>query len=122
LRTGQVGEKTAEAYLEKQGYEIVQRNFSCKKGEIDLIVRKKNTLIFVEVKTRNTLKYGLPHESITPIKIKHIKSTAHWYINANKNNRSSVLYLNENLDFRFDVVEVLRINNQQYVKHTENAF
>jgi len=115
MKTGKAGEITAEEYLIKKGYQIIERNYRCKQGEIDLIVKKDNILSFVEIKTRNTMKYGLPCESITNGKIRHIKSTAYQYITVTKK-------MNENTDCRFDVVEVLRINDRQYIRHTENAF
>lgn len=115
MQTGKAGENTAEAYLRNMGYRIIDRNFRCKKGEIDLIVKKHNIMVFVEVKTRNSFKFGHPSESITESKRKHIRSTAYWYINSQNFNGPE-------LDYRFDVMEILRLDNRQYVNHIENAF
>lgn len=115
MHIGKSGEMAAEIYLKNQGYSIINRNFRCKKGEIDIIVKKHNILAFVEVKTRNSLKYGSPSEAITESKIKHIRSTALWYISTRNLNRPG-------LDYRFDVIEILRMNDQQYINHILNAF
>ncbi len=115
MRVGRSGENSAEIFLKNKGLKIIERNFRCRKGEIDLVVMDVGILIFVEVKTRNSLKYGFPSESITPYKIKHIKSTAYWYINMIGNDH-------RDLDIRFDVVEILRLKNRQYIRHIENAF
>lgn len=126
MKTGKAGESTAEIFLKKKGYRIIDRNFRCKKGEIDLIVKKHNIIAFVEVKTRNSLKYGTPSQSVTAAKIKHIRSTAYWYITWQMQN-SDFADKDEHpecsdLDYRFDIVEILRLNNKQYVNHIENAF
>lgn len=115
IKTGQSGEKTAAAYLKQNGYEVIERNFRCKAGEIDLILKKQNVLIFAEVKTRSSLKFGRPSESITKDKIRHIRKTAIWYIQFD-----SEQY--RDLDIRFDVVEILRQEGQTYINHLEGAF
>lgn len=115
MKTGRAGENAAEKYLKRKGYQIIDRNYRCKKGEIDLIVKKHDTVAFVEVKTRNSMKYGVPSESITEAKKKHIRSTAFWYINTNN-------IINVDMDLRFDVIEILRSDSRQYIKHIENAF
>ena len=62
---GRRGEEVAAAFLERQGYTILERNFRLRQGEIDLIAAKDETVAFVEVKTRRTLDYGLPSEAVT---------------------------------------------------------
>ena len=62
---GVTGEQEAKNYLVKKGYKIVKMNFSCKIGEIDIIAMDKDTLVFVEVKARNTAMFGLPREAVT---------------------------------------------------------
>ncbi|MDE6276293.1 MAG: YraN family protein [Clostridia bacterium] len=103
------GENAAVEYLKKQGYTILERNFSTKVGEIDIIVQDKDTIVFVEVKARENTKFGQPIESITPQKVHHIIRTAQWYLTAKRKYNSPC---------RFDVVEVLRGE----VTHTKNAF
>jgi putative endonuclease len=78
--TGNQGESLAINFLEKKGYEILTRNFLIKGGEIDIIAKDKDILVFVEVKARYSHKYGLPIESITYFKIKSLKKTALFYI------------------------------------------
>lgn len=78
--TGNEGEDQAERHLKKNGFKIVERNFFCRSGEIDIIAEKKGELHFIEVKTRRTLGYGDPLEAITPWKQKRLFSAAHYYL------------------------------------------
>lgn len=64
-RIGKIGEKLAAEYLEKHGYEIITTNFYTKRGEIDIIARKDNEIVFVEVKTRSSDSFGKPVEAVT---------------------------------------------------------
>ncbi|MDO8637994.1 MAG: YraN family protein [Candidatus Daviesbacteria bacterium] len=77
---GNQGEYLACEYLKKRGYKILERNYRIRGGEIDIVAMDKNFLVFIEVKTRYSPEYGLPVESITPWKIKHILKTARFYI------------------------------------------
>lgn len=76
---GNTGEDIATEYLEKQGYIILERNFYCKQGEIDIIAKDKNEVVFVEVKSRSDVGYGLPSEAVTKQKIKHLCRTARYF-------------------------------------------
>ena len=105
---GKQGEECASKYLEKNGYTIIQRNFECKQGEIDIIAKEKEEYVFIEVKTRQNLHYGVPSESITQIKKKHIKNATKYYLYINKL---------ENKFIRFDVIEVYKNKNKFYIKH-----
>lgn len=78
--TGSQGENLACEYLKKQGYEIIERNFRIRGGEIDIVAQDEEYLVFVEVKTRYSHEYGLPIESITPWKVKHLLKTAKFYL------------------------------------------
>jgi putative endonuclease len=78
--TGNKGEEIACSYLRKHGYEILERNFLIRGGEIDIIAEDDGYLVFVEVKTRYSHDFGLPVESITPWKIKHLLKTAQIYL------------------------------------------
>ena len=71
---GKIGEELAAKYLTQNKYKIIQRNFRCKFGEIDIIAYdlKNKELVFFEVKTRSNFKYGRPSEAVTKIKKKHI--------------------------------------------------
>ena len=81
--TGKIGEDIATKYLEQIGYEIIQRNFECKIGEIDIIAKDKNEIVFVEVKTRKNNTFGTPFEAITKTKYENIKKGALKYISEN---------------------------------------
>lgn len=79
LPFGQKGEDIASGLLVQNGYKIIDKNFSSRFGEIDIIAIQDATLIFVEVKTRQSLKFGLPQEAVTPQKIYKIKKTGEYY-------------------------------------------
>jgi len=78
--TGAHGEQLAADYLRRQGYEIVARNWRCAKGEVDIIAREGETLVFVEVRTRRGTRLGSPEESITPAKQARLVSVARTYL------------------------------------------
>jgi putative endonuclease len=94
---GNFGERSAEGYLIKNKYKIIDRNYRCKFGEIDIVALEKDNLVFIEVKTRTTEKYGNPSDAINFIKKKHMTKTALNYISHKKM---------EKYFCRFDVVEV----------------
>lgn len=77
---GQLGEQQALAYLQRQGLVLVEANFSCKAGEIDLIMRQQDTLVFVEVRKRNGKRKGAAADSITPAKQRRIIRAAQLYL------------------------------------------
>lgn len=76
---GLLGEDLAIKFLKKNGYKILERNFRSKLGEVDIVAQDKDTLVFVEVKTRWSEKFGLPEEAITPWKIKSIIKTGQYF-------------------------------------------
>ena len=80
LSTGNYGETLACKYLEKQGYKILERNYRIRGGEIDIIAMDGEYMVFVEVKTRSSHEFGLPVESITPWKIKHLLKATQFYL------------------------------------------
>lgn len=112
---GALGEELSENYLKNLGYKILQKNFRCKCGEIDLIAVNKGYICFIEVKTRYGTTYGIPAESVSSSKQHKIYRTAELYI-IKKN------IINKN--FRFDVIEVLlnTSNNDFLINHIEDAF
>lgn len=79
-RLGQMGERLAAATLEKRGYRILERNFRCRYGEIDLIAEESQDLVFVEVKTRRGTVCGLPEEAITSRKALKLQVVASHYL------------------------------------------
>jgi putative endonuclease len=77
---GNIGEKLARDLLKKKGYKIIGTNFRCREGEIDIITRKKDCLVFVEVRTKTGDSFGSPEESITFSKREKLISTALTYM------------------------------------------
>jgi putative endonuclease len=77
---GRYGERKACTYLKKQGYRILEKNFRCKAGEVDIIAADHETLVFVEVKTRSSDQFGTPQEAVTPEKLRTLKEAAHYYM------------------------------------------
>ncbi|WP_102400658.1 YraN family protein [Haloimpatiens massiliensis] len=112
---GKYGESIAEKHLESLGYTILDRNFSCKFGEIDLIGKDKNYIVFIEVKSRYSTLYGHPCEAVTKNKQLKICKVAQLYILKKK-------FFNNN--FRFDVVEIILNSdeNKPSIKLIKNAF
>ena len=111
---GESGEEIACKFLEKKGYEIIKRNWHFSHGEIDIIAKDKDVLVFVEVKTRKNLEYGPPELAVPKTKQKQIKKIAEAY-----------LYINEitNQDCRIDVIAILMLDkNTPQINHIENAF
>ena len=80
VSTGNRGEALACEYLKKQGYKILERNWRIKGGEIDIVAKDREYLVFIEVKTRWSHEYGLPAESMTWWKIRHLLKTAKFYL------------------------------------------
>lgn len=110
---GHKGEKAARSFLQTQGFTILETNFRTKSAEIDIIARENNTLCFIEVKTRRSLKKGLPKESVTPAKQKKIILGTRIYLKETKQMDSRV---------RFDVVEVYEQGEDFLFNLIKNAF
>ncbi len=81
-RLGTQGEAVCAAHLERAGLRVIERNYRCRYGEIDLIAEDGDTLVFAEVKTRRTVSHGTPEESVTPRKAKRLALTALHYLQA----------------------------------------
>ena len=77
--TGILGEKLAKDYLKKRGYRIRETNYRCPEGEIDIVAEHGDCLVFVEVKTRRSLEFGIPEEAITAEKRERLRSVAARY-------------------------------------------
>lgn len=111
---GRRGEDLAAAFLEKSGFAIIERNFHCKGGEVDIVAREGKTLVFVEVKSRKTLTYGLPQLAVTPFKQRQISKAALTWLARNHKHDSPA---------RFDVIAILLNNNYHHqIEHIKNAF
>jgi putative endonuclease len=77
--TGILGEKLAKDFLERRGYRIVETNYRCPGDEIDIVAKHKDYLVFIEVRTKKSLEFGSPEESITPAKKARMKATTAYY-------------------------------------------
>ncbi|MEA4848779.1 MAG: YraN family protein [Clostridiaceae bacterium] len=95
---GAFGEDMACEYLEEYGYKVLERNFSCRTGELDIIALEGETVAFIEVKTRSSERYGLPSEAISISKQGKIVKTALYYMQRNR--------LLDRM-CRFDVLEII---------------
>ena len=82
-RLGWRGEEIAIAYLQRQGYRVMARNWRCTAGELDIVAREGETLAFVEVRTRRGNRFGTPEESITPTKQAKLVELAQTYLQEN---------------------------------------
>lgn len=83
--TGIRGERLAQDFLKKKGYRILETNYRCTEGEIDIIARWHNSLVFVEVRTKSNLDFGSPEESITSLKKHHLERAAYRYQKDHRN-------------------------------------
>ena len=114
IKVGNIGEQAAVDYLHTAGYDILERKYRSKIGEIDIIAKIKDILVFIEVKTRRNTTYGFPAESVTYRKQKKIINTALCYLQQ---------IHNANIHCRFDVIEIfLTENNEITYNHITNAF
>ena len=111
---GERGETIATAYLKGQRFTIVERNFRCKTGEVDIIARDGNSFVFVEVKTRRNLSFGPPQLALTPFKQRQISKAALTWLAKKK------LF---GANARFDVIAILLPDHQlPVIDHIRNAF
>ncbi|MDO8445108.1 MAG: YraN family protein [Deltaproteobacteria bacterium] len=113
ISKGKKGEDAAAAFLVKDGYKIVERNFRCPLGEIDIVAVDKGVLVFVEVKTRSSNKFGLPEEAVNRRKQHQMTKSAQFYLSRKK------LF---NSPARFDVVAVILSGEKEEVRVIRNAF
>lgn len=102
-------EQLAADYLCQQGYRILEYNYRCKCGEIDLIAEKEGYTIFIEVKYRAKLRFGYPREAVTFYKRQHIMHTASYYL---------LTHFGVEKACRFDVIEIL----ENQLTHIKAAF
>lgn len=111
-QTGRQGEEIAAKYLTDKGYKILQRNWYCSTGELDIVAENDDTLIFVEVRTRRGDRFGTAEESITPVKQARLVELAQTYL-------QEVAPLHQS--WRIDVVAVQLGPGLPQVNHIENA-
>lgn len=111
---GQQNEDKAALYLIEKGYVIVKRNYRCRWGEVDIICRQGSQLVFVEVRSKTSNRYGEPEESITDRKIAKIRKTAFEYMAENREVRFGT--------FRFDFIGITGTGPAMKINHIEGAF
>jgi putative endonuclease len=111
---GQREENDALKYLTKKGMKLIEKNFSCKLGEIDLVMQDRDQLVFVEVRYRQRSVHGNAADSITPAKIQKIIRTATLYLQ-----RKNIL---NKVSGRFDVVAIDATGSQKQITWYKNAF
>lgn len=110
---GNEGERVAEAYLKKMGYRLVERNYRCPVGELDLVFLDRRVIVFVEVKTRTDDRFGAPLESVHQRKQRKMIKTALFFLSQHRLHHR---------DARFDVVGVSLKGGEPAVEHVQNAF
>lgn len=109
---GRSGERLASKYLEKIGYKIICNNFRCTQGEIDIIAKDKDEIVFVEVKTRSSTKFGEAREAVDQRKQKHIINAAKYYLYKTGKESAKV---------RIDVIEVYLFGEVAKINHIIQA-
>ena len=109
---GKLGEDIAANRLTSEGYEILERQWRYKHKEIDIIAQDKAELVFIEVKTRASVTYGLPKEAVNNTKKKHIYWSAEYYIYSRNL---------ENYPIRIDVMEIYKKHGKFWVNHIKQA-
>lgn len=113
-RVGAAGEELAAGWLAEHGYTVLERNFRIRGGEVDIVARLRETIVFVEVKTRRTSTYGLPQLAVTPFKQRQIARAARFWLARHKQ---------ENSPARFDVIAILlNSSGLPFIDHIQDAF
>lgn len=110
---GAAGEAAAADFLSRQGYTILERNYRCPAGEVDLVALERGTLVFVEVKTRRRNDFGSPFEAVDARKQRRMERAAVHYISHRRLHSR---------DARFDVIGVYWENDQPRCEIIRNAF
>lgn len=109
---GRIGENIIADYITKLGYKVVERNFECNQGEIDIIAKDKEELVFIEVKTRTDMSYGEAREAITKTKKRHLINSIKYYIYKRNLEKEFI---------RIDVAEVYIKNQNVRINYIKNA-
>ena len=109
---GKLGEELAVKFLRKNGYEILETNWTFQKAEIDIIAKKKNTLAVVEVKTRSSIEFGLPQDFVKPKKIQLLVKAINEY----------VVFKDLDIEVRFDIIAVHKEDKSFAIEHLKDAF
>jgi putative endonuclease len=109
---GKIGEELAVAFLQQNGYYILETNWTFQKAEVDIIAQKEAVLAVIEVKTRSSVEYGLPQEFVKPKKIQLLVKAVNEY----------VISHDLDVDVRFDIIAIHKEENEFKLEHIEDAF
>jgi putative endonuclease len=109
---GKKGEEAAVEYLQQNGYEILETNWTFQKAEVDIIAQKENTLAIIEVKTRSSLDFGLPQDFVKPKKIQLLVKAVNEYVIQN----------DMDVEVRFDIIAIHKEGDDFKIEHLEDAF
>ena len=109
---GKLGEEMAVEFLQKNGYTILEINWTFQKAEIDIIAKKESTLAVVEVKTRSSLEFGLPQDFVKPKKIQLLVKAVNAYVSEN----------DLEIDVRFDIIAIYKEGKSFKIEHLKDAF
>ena len=109
---GKLGEELAVEYLQKNGYTILDANWTFQKAEVDIIAQKEQILAIIEVKTRSSLEFGLPQDFVKPKKIQLLVKAVNGYVTEN------------DLDFevRFDIIAINKKGQEFVIEYLTDAF
>ena len=110
---GKKGEELALRFLKKKGYRILERNYICKMGEMDIIAKEKDTLVFVEVKTRTSMIFGPPQLAVNSTKQMQLSKVALYFLKEKEL---------EDVKARFDVVAILLRPEGEEIELIKDAF
>ncbi|MCZ8196249.1 MAG: YraN family protein [Flavobacterium sp.] len=109
---GKFGEELAVEFLQQNGYEILETNWTFQKAEIDIIAQKENILAVVEVKTRSSIEFGLPQDFVKPKKIQLLVKAINEYVISN----------DLDVEVRFDIIAIYKEDKEYKLDHIEEAF
>ena len=109
---GKLGEDLAVEFLEKEGYKILEKNWTFQKAEVDIIAKKENILAIIEVKTRSSLDFGLPQDFVKPKKIQLLVKAVNEYVIIN----------DLDIEVRFDIIAVHKEDDTFAIEHILDAF
>ncbi|HTG66882.1 MAG TPA: YraN family protein [Flavobacterium sp.] len=109
---GKLGEKLAVEFLQKNGYTILETNWTFQKAEVDIIAQTEDTLAIIEVKTRSSIDFGLPQDFVNPKKIKLLTKAIDNY----------VVEKDLDLNVRFDIIAIQKTGKSFVIEHLTDAF
>ncbi|MFV8368890.1 YraN family protein [Flavobacterium sp. LB2R40] len=109
---GKLGEEMAVEFLKKDGYTIIETNWTFQKAEIDILAQKENILAVVEVKTRSSIEFGLPQDFVKPKKIQLLVKAVDAFVTQR----------NLDIEVRFDIIAVHKEEKSFVIEHIIDAF